>query len=352
VIIPSGPEIPEDYQRIIDTEVDDLDQNCSIRVVCPYVTSAGLSSLWGEGGSSWQSGRTSEWIIGLNQGITEPEALRELLEFGDELNPRVFLPEESVSTHALHNDPQIHAKGYILTDSNDGAIISGSANITESAIGDDPSNYELGSVSRELSKEDKENLSEWWGKMRSQTTELTTDLIEKYSDIIEGGQFSSSTEPTGQVRQPTPIETSRHLWIYTSDLSSGSRHQLDMKRGLAAFFSDEEDDYSISLVIDGEPYPGNEIVYRPDKHTVPQWRLHLPTTSDGFSPHEEDTRFWCNKYIQFEELVEGENRYRLHTESSENDRVEGWRAKAQEFGVNSKTGTVGGRGQRREYGFY
>lgn len=351
MILPSGPGIPEDYQRIIDTEISDLGEGCAVRVVCPYVTSSGLTSLFDNREQDWASQCDSEWVIGLNQGITEPDALRELLTEKENISARIFLPEENVSSYAMYNDPQIHAKGYIIEAEGGESVISGSANITDAAIGSSPSNYELGSINRSLSKEDKSALSDWWHNIRNQSVKLTEDIIEKYSDITSSGRFSPDGS-TAQNTQPAPIETSRFLWIYTGTLSSGSRHQLDLKRELAAFFSDKQQGYEISIEIDGCKYDGNQVTYRPDRHTVPQWRIHLPTTSDGFDQHSDDTRFWCDKYIRFEQVVSSNMEYKVVVEDSRTPRVEDWYNKSQEFGVCSTTGTVGGRGEAKDYGFY
>lgn len=351
MILPSGPGIPEDYQRIIDSEISDLGGDCVVRVVCPYVTSSGLTSLFDNREQGWASQCDSEWVVGLNQGITESDALRELLTERENISTRIFLPEESVSSYAMYSDPQIHAKGYIIETDKKESVISGSANITDAAIGSSPSNYELGSINRSLSEEDKSALSEWWHDIRGRSVELTEEIIQKYSDVTSSDRFSSDGS-TAQSTQRAPIETSRFLWIYTGDLSSGSRHQLDLKRELAAFFSDEQQEYEISIEIDGCRYDENQVTYRPDRHAVPQWRIHLPTTSDGFDQHADNTRFWCNKYVRFEQVAGSDMEYKVVVEDGRNPHVEDWYSKSQEFGVCSTTGTVGGRGEGREYGFY
>jgi len=86
------------------------------------------------------------FTVGIAQGITEPEAVRQLANMP---NSRVhlFIPTKALSQSSLFAQPLFHPKVVSLTSSDAFWLFVSSGNLTVSSYGDPVRNYEFGQIS-------------------------------------------------------------------------------------------------------------------------------------------------------------------------------------------------------------
>jgi HKD family nuclease len=186
-----GPGRPIELGESVQEAVANTSTPCRVRIGFAYVTQGGIPSLCEDNsGSDWRDMASSEWLIGVDQGITEPGALRELSAHKD-ADVRVLIPSGNLSRDALYKRPRFHAKVALVESTsvnNAASLITTSANLTASALDNLPTNYEIGmmqSTSGGLTSDDIDEFSEWWESAWSRSTPITDDFLAEYEDIRE-----------------------------------------------------------------------------------------------------------------------------------------------------------------------
>lgn len=356
MLFASGPSDSPQYGDVIGKIISGFEKPREARVACPYVTENGVEQFCSDSsGQDWTENCPSIWIVGLNQGVTQPSALRELYE-KDQTEVRIFSPRAELSKTNLHRSPFLHAKTALIhseSSPEQRALLATSANMTGAAIGNTPTNYELGYLTgnSRLRDESVHEFYSWWNELETQSILISEALIQEYEEIRRNSSFAKSADTSSDAIAVTDdIQEAKYFWIFSGTLSSGSRHQLDLKKELASFFGDLHDEFFIDIIINGRRYDDNKVIHRKKQHKVDQWRFHLPTRSDGFDLHADDNEFYCNKYLLFERIPE-ENVFILRIRGEDSPEVENWKDSASRFGMVDKTGSLGSDTQK-EYGFY
>lgn len=343
MIIPSGPDDEPNYGEVIWSKLDELEAPRTVRSCFPYMDQQGLNRYClNNEGADWREPVTSKWLIGLNQGTTHPDALRELTAI-DKTTVKVFLPHGRITASALSRHPYIHAKAVFLSSDDtpeQNYIIVTSANATRAALGPSVSNFELGIVNsavEDLSTEDRTEFNDWWKRIWEQGRELTEELVEDYAEVRE--EFSGDRSPDTEVEAITTItsiDDAKCLWFYSGAMSSGyGRYERDVRESddLARFFEEFEtaqenpdNEANIRMRYDSYPFDSNcKAVYRPSQHYSPQLRIHLPR---NFPEHDDE--FYPKKYIKIEKVYDDSGVF-YQVEVKSDDPTE-WRRKSEEFG--------------------
>ncbi|MFC6838427.1 phospholipase D family protein [Halomarina ordinaria] len=348
MIFAGGPGKSLEAGEYVERAISDIASQSLVRAGFAYATETGLETfLRGETTNDWRDLTDSEWIVGLDQGITEPGALKNLQSHGN-TEVRVYLPGDRLSVETLTGRPRFHAKTISIESfkhSSQRRLFITSANLTHAALGGTPSNYELGiakSVADGLEPEEVKTFDTWWDSVWKNSKPVTDELIEQYSEIREEAHTQNPIlgeyEASEHVRYASDAQC---LWIETEKMTGGSRNQLEFNEELSRFFTRPSDDTNrIIIDFNGRVYderPVNTRITDPP-FGVRIRKLGLPT---GFNYRE--------KVIHLEKVLTdpGEKpRYRLTVRERGDKDVAEWKRLSEESGIVDETG--GGRA----YGYY
>lgn len=205
-----------------------------------------------------------QWLISIDFGQTEPQALQEMMEMA---NSEVRIPNGRlvVSSHRFDPTPAcFHPKIYVFgASAPDGAPIgmfAGSANLTGSGL---ELGYEAGVVStwqgsvqdeepgaRAAARKGLNAIDRMW-EYATPVEEIIEAYVEKRKALTRPPQSEEQTEVRVLVDAPEPRElpedvgvaftTARKLWVRTDELyhnltTRGIGNQLDLPRGTRVFF--------------------------------------------------------------------------------------------------------------------
>ena len=353
MLFPSGPDTPPNYAEKIFEVLDKIEGPHRTRSVFPYVTKGGISKYCVDSsGNDWRTSCDSEWIIGLNQGITHPEALQELSSHRN-IHPRLFIPRGSISKESLSRPPHIHAKITSIeseTNPDQRHLIVTSANVTNAALGPNPTNYEMGTLlsSTESLTEDSLNaFDSWWNDIWSQSIDVSDNLIDDYENVkadLAEDQPPEATTNTGHT--VAEANEAKFLWIETGSMQGANRYILEIKEEIADFFEEKSDSgETIDIEFRGQTYLGRRLGIH-THHYAPQWRVFMPTDFTTF-----DESYYPYQVVRFEKIYDsdGISHYRLEIRPSSHSDVNRWRENSEKYGVYNVTSS-GSDG--REYGYY
>jgi HKD family nuclease len=173
------------------------------------------------------------WLLGLNDAITDPQAIR------------VAMGTRGAETRIVEfpAGKRFHPKAYLL-DLDDGSkatLIIGSSNLTESAL---TKNCEVYSAIRAETAEQVEKLQRYWEGLWNIGEPATEALIRQYNERYERPRYrhpvvQEETQTTTPSRRVTKvvresINTSRLVWIVLGR-NTGGGNQLDIVQKLAPF---------------------------------------------------------------------------------------------------------------------
>lgn len=339
-----GPGKPIELGDQIHSAIDDVSSPGEVRIGFAYATKSGISSLCvDDSGTDWRNKTASKWMIGLDQGITEPAALRELANHSD-TDLRVLIPGGKLNRDALYRRPRFHAKVAMIESGSSGEshLVTTSANMTASALEDKPTNYEIGmtqSTSTGLTNSDIDAFDEWWESAWSRSQQVTDSLLGEY-DRIRDDYFGDNPD-IREFESSTSVNhasEAKHLWIETKKMTGGSGNQVEFNTELSPFIASEYGE--ITIIFNGTTYDNCSVTPRVTDPPFGQeiTPVYLPT---GFD--------YTHSTIHLERLSDdpsGRPQYELTVADQSNDIVDEWRQKADRDGVRGQTG--GGR----DYGYY
>jgi HKD family nuclease len=344
MFVTGGPGKPINLGEKMHEAVEDTESPKKVRAGFAYATESGISSLCeDDSGEDWRNEVQSEWIIGIDQGITEPDALRNLADYSD-AQVRVLVPGGELNRRALYRRPRFHAKVVFLQSQvEDSAfLVTSSANMTASALEDIPTNYEVGTVQSMdsgLTNSDIDEFNEWWEHAWNQSMELSDEFLTKYKNI-RNDWFDDNPE----IQEFESSESVNHVseadcfYIETRAMTGGSRNQIELSEELSPFI--EEEGGEITIIYEGTTHTGRPVNPR---ITDPPFGMNITTV---YLPTGPD---YTNSYIHLEKLSYDpgeEPRYELTVADPSDDLVDEWKEEASTNGVSGQTG--GGR----EFGFY
>lgn len=351
MLISTTPAHSPNYGEEIRETVTLYDQPVRVGVSSPYVTPNGLQKFSSDSsGNNWTEICESQWVVGINQGITSPDVLREL-HSNPNATVRVFLPRERITDEALRRDPYLHAKVTGIgsrSNQNQQSLIISSANITDSAMGEAPRNYELGihqSYPDSLSKDDIQEFRAWWKKIWSQSVQVDEDLIGSYEEVRNeiSKEVLEEQKENGGVRDDAT--EAKYMWTDTGAMQGEKRYLLEIKEELAEFFDEKCNGVEeIKIEHNGRMY--DRKIKFDEGHYSPQWRVYLPT---AFSGHDEGYYRYKSAFFEKKKDENGNRYYRLEVRGMDHSDVDMWMKKSAESGTQKETDA--GRNSRR-YGYW
>lgn len=315
-----------------------------------YVTLAGLAALRKtRTGNEWLSGIRSEWVVSIDQGITEPAALDTLLALPD-ASARLYLPLAELSPRTLFATPKFHAKVLRLRVGHPQRSVllwAGSANATGGALGSSAKNFEAG-----ISVVDPASLSgddsafdAWWNEVWTASRPLTTTIVRKYARVREKAlRKNPILLETMESSSSEAVTKATVLWMDVGSASGGSRNQVEFTETLAAFFGPPTKGLRfVEIVRKRRVFTDRPLAYR-KWHYVDIWRLGLPT---GYS--------YPRKRVKLTRLLTrpgGNPRFQLEIASLASSKAKSWFREANKRGHVERTRGTSATRPAREYGYY
>lgn len=316
------------------------------RVACAYLNQAGLetmSSQFLRGQNVFQIYR-SEWVVGIDHGISEPRALTTILNWGP-ATLRLFCPSGRLNAATLRGTPRLHAKVIALVDGN-GHLASmslGSANITGAAMGSNARNYEIGISYEAPVDRDSRLFALWWTEIVRRGVRATPHIIGRYADLRQR-YLMAFPNLLDELDPPAPVDirNARYLWIEAGAMSGPPehRHQIEFAEDLANYFHAPRRDAQIHLRY-GAVEEARPLTFRGTARGqfVEIWRLGLLTRRMG-GP------VYTNRIVRFGRS--GAHQYTLEVADRNSASGRRWLREANRMGYVGRTGGASGR----RYGFY
>ncbi len=226
------------------------------------------------------------FIIGLNQGITEPAAIR-LLMLQPNLEVRLYIPGKKLILDALYAKPLFHAKVMFFEGGNkkSNLFYISSANLTGAAIGSNPQNYECGQVTifsseKKYAKQVVEFKS-WWDELWEHSRQVDDKVLDKYSNL-RLSFFNRNPDTLSLTEPSSDIAEADYFWIEVGKASGIDRHQLEFPLHLVSFFGKpKKKRRNLTLRNDKGTWKGRPLSYKRTTYNVDIWRLGMPTIRMG-----------------------------------------------------------------------
>lgn len=302
--------------------------------VCAAYTTAGGVALFSEtaedelGAENW--GRLAKkFVTSFDYGITSPDAIRALMRLE---NSHVYIANSDVlDCPGFRPKHAFHPKTYCIHTAKEGAILTGSSNLTRRAL---TVNSEMAVLS-----DCSELVSTFLISLDSLPRLILADddLLQRYE------QQRGDADDPGEDSPPVPEEPPQDLpsysdyvtenqgrpmpsrfWIEAGSMSSsGSHHQLELPRRGNVFFGFDFDDYgtqqedigTVSLIRGFDRWDGRRVVWHGDNGME---RVYLPTIAEGGVSY-------VNQAILFERSPDVPATFSLTVASWESEVAESWR---------------------------
>ncbi|MGD1011639.1 MAG: phospholipase D family protein [Acidimicrobiales bacterium] len=269
-----------------------------LRVASAFATESGVTQITNLLGADAFGDAQKEWLIGLQNGFTQPVALQRLLDLPNSAVRLVDI-HEVLANPRLAGSTFFHPKVYELADitGNKTTIISTSANLTEGGLRNNVEQF----VSWEglLTADFPQTLTRWWGKYWKPEWAATPELIDEYARRRPAMQQRAGAGTGGGIVEvepaPSELRVAPEMWVEAvRPLEGGSRNQLELLLNAHVFFFPESDDIprdrpqSVVFVDDaGNEYsnPQRQVLFNGpplrDKGNS-MWRVYLPTATRAF----------------------------------------------------------------------
>jgi hypothetical protein len=265
-----------------------------VRVGFAYATLGGVQQLLSDINpiGNWSCVQ-KEFLIGINQAITEPAALETLRNIKG-AHVRVFVPRKRLGIDALYSQPLFHAKVLAISGIKGRSIQflqAGSANMTSAAISDNPKNFELSLAIQATDTEsiDSKKFTKWWLDIWNQSIVVDRKFVVKYADLRK---FFLDRNPFLQSMTEAPKSISKANNFF-AEVGAGSgppgqRHQIEFPEALARFFGRAQRRRRDITFRRGEKiWSGRPLSYKLTTFGVGIWRLGMPTQHTGGEPIAE-----------------------------------------------------------------
>jgi hypothetical protein len=253
-----------------------------------YANLTGVQAVRGIPGSDdWTDQADGRWIFGIANGVTEPRAIRSLLEARTQ-EVRLFVPKGHLNLAALLLAPRFHAKVIAIEEGRPRTLKylwTGSANATSAAMSVRSVNFEarVALTGRRLpTKSEVRRLRAWWDEVWGRSVRVTSSLLDKYTRIR--GQFRRANPYVLQNGEPPALPEIRRateLWIEAGAMSGGARNQIEFTESVAAFFGAPRGTKRIvEIEYDNRVESNRPLTPKTTTYGVSIWRLGLPTGVD------------------------------------------------------------------------
>jgi HKD family nuclease len=319
-----------------------------IRVAVAFATESGVTRLGDILSSSGFGGADKEWLVGLENGFTQPGALRQLLGLPKSSLCLVDV-HEILSNRALATPHFFHPKIYefAANPKDEVTVVSTSANLTEGGL---HTNVEQFLVWKGASSDGVAvTLDTWWRGLWKTEWVADEELIARYERHRPTIQRPSRiiarrAEPMVEIEPAaSELRVAPEMWIEAvRPLEGGSRNQLELMLNAHCFFFpdvvDPPRDAPRSLVFEDEAgnvyaNPDRQVLFNgPPLRTKGNfmWRVYLPTQYEGLSGYQGGGVFI--RFIRSDEP----NRYRIAFVPSNSPDADDW------YDSSSKVASVSG----------
>ena len=259
----------------------------TLRAAFAFATSGGVHSMISalSDMSTWPQ-MQKYFSIGIAQGITEPQAVRRLLNLPNS-HVRLFIPTTRLNLSSLVAKPFFHPKVISLTCEEAFWLLVSSANLTASAYGNPVRNYEFGLLS---SFTDADMLSaitlfdRWWRHSWTRSRQATLPLLRRYASLRHT-TFAHNPDILQLVDPPPNIRTATDLWIEAGQASGIDRHQVEFPEYLAEFFGPVvHGRVNLTILLGGHSWFPRPLTHKTTTFGVDIWRLGTPTIRSGGEP--------------------------------------------------------------------
>lgn len=223
--------------KSILSALDDIDEQLTrLRVGVSYVTQGGMHALYDRlrDNDLLTSETKEQWVLGVDQAITQPAAIRELFNSlnDNQSGVRVF-SEDGVFTEASDQTPFLHSKLMWFETETTTHVILGSMNLTSKAITE---NWEANIILRDLEEDATlTSLNEWWTAAWEEGLEVTEARINRYEeyrrDTIEADR-PSYLKATGH----RSIKHAEFLYADIGPTMGAADHQFEVSKAALKFF--------------------------------------------------------------------------------------------------------------------
>jgi len=341
------PAAPYSVQGFLDP-AQHTTENSVLRIACAYLSQTGLDTIASQllpGGNAFQDYR-SEWVIGIDHGLSEPRALTTILNW-QRATLRLFCPGRRLNANALKGKPRLHAKVVALIRHDDGRIswmVPGSANITGAAMGPGAQNFEMGVGYSDPIEADSQLFHRWWREVARAGINATGEIISRYASLRQH-YLTAVPDRLDDLDPPAHVDirNAQHLWIEAGAMSGPPehRHQVEFAEDLAAFFRAPRRNMQINLRYGpGEEFP-RPLTFRGTARGqfVEIWRLGLLTPTMGGPAY-------VGRVVRFSRL--NANHYAMEVMDRGSAVAQRWLRDANRMGYVGRTGGASGR----RFGFY
>lgn len=348
-LVPVAPAESHHYFELLANYLDaENARNMVVRGGFAYASLGGVQQLLStvESKESWRHVR-KEFLIGIHHAISEPSAL-EILRKVPHAQVRAFIPGGRMGIDAFTATPVFHPKVLTISASDSGGVNllqAGSANMTMSAIGDQPKNYEFSAAfqaegSESVDPDDQFNT--WWSAVWDQSREVDRNFIRRYEELRRN-VFEQNPILRSAIETPQSIAEAEYLFLEVGAGSGppDSRHQVEFPESLVRFFGEaQRRRRDIVLRHRNQDWRGRPLSYKRTTYDVRIWRLGMPTQNSGGIPV-------ANRAIRFKRTLQPEA-FEFEVVDVDSDQYRDWVRSAH---LNGHLGST--RGQRaRQYGFY
>ena len=241
-----------------------------------------------------------EWLVGIQNGITQPDGLRRLAN-AQNSSARIPFGTETLASQALRASTFFHPKIYCFENAAGNVrLVSTSANLTHGGLRSNGEQY-LVWKGRKTDAE-ATTFDTWWRGLWSQADVATPQFVAAY----EAQRPSVPSPPTVQATGP-PVATLRaasSLWIeLTRRGEGGSFNQIELLLNAHHFFypdrANPPTNVHRSLTFEDAAEnqytaPGRRIMFNgPPLRTVGNhmWRIYAPTAAEGLSGYQDGDVF-------------------------------------------------------------
>ena len=295
---------------------------------------------------NWQA-TPKQFLIGIHHGITEPSAL-EILRGLNKSEVRIFVPGGRLTPDSLMATPLFHPKVLAITSANGSQarfLQAGSPNLTASAIGKNPRNYELAialEARQTASVVSSGAFRSWWSRIWRESRVADKTLIARYAavrlDVLRHNPILRHA-----AGPPSNISAARYFFAEVGAASGppGLRHQIEFPESLANFFGKPKRyRRDLTLRSGGGTWAHRPLSYKETTFGVEIWRLGMPTQNAGGDPI-------AHRAIRFRRTSQPDT-FEFEVVDADSDAFDDWTRAANAIG---HLGTTHGQAGR-QYGFY
>jgi len=307
-----------------------------------YATTRGVNTLISALDCSAWTNIEKRFLIGVHQGITEPQALRMLCS-QPKSSLRAYVPGHKLTQAALFATPLYHPKTMLFREGkgpNRELFIVSSANLTGGAIGPNSRNYECGQVtSLEAHSSIGQEFSGWWAGIWSGSRDVDTKFIDQYSSI-RISSFKKNPDLLRLVESPENIQAATSFWIEVGKASGIERHQIEFPTSLVSFFGKpQKKRIDLTLIRKKKIWSGRPLTHKQTTFGVDIWRLGMPTVTMGGEPIQD-------RVILFKRTSDAD-RFEFEIADQSSSQFERWLRESSAFGHLGRTGGS----HSRQYGY-